>query len=91
MKTKLNLLFSAIFLAAILFTACQKDLADEVDEPQKVTEETNYYTPRLTDFLTDRSGYWTEIPAGSVDVLNQAIADADDYGVIYLRGCLKNQ
>ncbi|MEZ4958306.1 MAG: right-handed parallel beta-helix repeat-containing protein [Saprospiraceae bacterium] len=86
MKKLLFLSLSTALMAVFMFTACQKDKVEAVsDTQQQVTEETNYYTPNLGDFVTSRSGYWTEIPAGSVDALNQAIADADAGGVIYLK------
>jgi hypothetical protein len=71
---KLSLLLTA---AAMLLVACQKDTPPTADESQ-------YYTPKLGDFAVDRSGYWTTIPAGSVNALAQAIAEADPGGIIYL-------
>jgi nitrous oxidase accessory protein NosD len=62
----------------LLFFACQKDTTPAVDE-------SNYYTPKLSDFAVDRSGYWTTIPAGSTNALAQAIAEADPGGIIYLK------
>lgn len=85
MKTKIFLPLTSLLLAALLFNACQKEAETETVEIQQVTDENKYYTPNLTDFVTDRSGYWTEIPAGSVDALSQAIAEADAGGVIYLK------
>ncbi len=86
MKKSLFLSLSTVLMAVLLFTACQKDKVEAVADTQpQATEETNYYTPALGDFVTSRSGYWTEIPAGSVDALNQAIAEADAGGVIYLK------
>ncbi len=83
---KLNLLALVTLLAsALTFSSCQKDQAAAPAEAQQVIDETHYYTPNLGDFVTDRSGYWTEIPAGSVDALNAAIAEADEGGVIYLK------
>jgi hypothetical protein len=83
---KLNLLALVTLLAsALTFYSCQKDQAAAPAEAQQVIDETHYYTPNLGDFVTDRSGYWTEIPAGSVDALNAAIAEADEGGVIYLK------
>lgn len=72
---KLSLLLTA---ATLLFFACQKDTAPAADESR-------YYTPKLSDFAVDRSGYWTTIPAGSINALTQAIADADPGGIIYLK------
>lgn len=86
MKKSIFLSLSVIMLTVLIFSSCQKEQVDAVaDTQQQVTDDSKYYTPNLTDFVTDRSGYWTEIPAGSVDALNQAIAEADEGGVIYLK------
>ncbi len=81
---KLFLLFTIILLTTFIFSSCQKDQAIAPAQAQ-AEQESPYYTPNLSDFVTDRSGYWTEIPAGSVDALNAAIAEADEGGVIYLK------
>ena len=90
MKNLSVLTLSAILLAVLTFSSCKNEQAEALPDT-RVSEETNYYTPNLGDFVTTRSGYWTEIPAGSVDALNQAIADADAGGVIYLKAGLHTE
>lgn len=84
MKKQSFTFLSALLLALLTFTSCEKDRATDIVESQATTENSNYYTPNMSDFVSSRSGYWTSIPAGSVDMLQQAIEEADAGGVIYL-------
>ena len=64
-------LSAALLLSALVFTSCQKEDVKTVSENQLTIDESNYYTPDLSDFevdLTNRA-YWTTIPAGSTDML----------------------
>lgn len=79
MKTIFRFSILALF-AVLTFWACQKD-----DNPVHA-DDSKYYVPNLNDFALDRSNCdWTTVPAGSVNALAQAIADACDGGVIYLK------
>ncbi len=88
--TFFKIALSTVILAGFTFLSCQKEQVKNVaDTP--VSDETQYYNPNLSDFVTSRSGSWTTIPAGSVDALNQAIAEADAGGVIYLKAGLHTE
>jgi nitrous oxidase accessory protein NosD len=87
---KLNANALLMLFALISFFACQKEKTESGNNNTLTTnEEEHYYRPNLAELTalpTDRSScYWTEIPAGSVDVLASAIANACDNAVIYLK------
>ncbi|MCB0522560.1 MAG: right-handed parallel beta-helix repeat-containing protein [Lewinellaceae bacterium] len=72
-------------LLVLSIQSCQKDSTEKADQNLQ-PENSRYTAPLNTGELTSRSGCdWTEIPAGSVDALADAIASTCDNGVIYLR------
>ena len=83
-----NVMFKTIALlliAAVIFTACQKESIKKTAETQQ-TETQQLFAPLDIDGVTSRSACpWAVIPAGSVDVLQQAINDICEEGVIYLK------
>jgi nitrous oxidase accessory protein NosD len=91
----------ALYLfAATLLSSCQKDLLvqDGAVQTQPQVDESKYFTPSAA-YLASLDAYarkpesslrgadcnWTEIPTGSVDALDKAIAAACEGGVIYLK------
>ena len=84
-----NILFKTIALllfATVIFTACQKESVKKTAETQQ-KETQQLFAPLDIDGVTSRSACpWAVIPAGSVDVLQQAVDDICDDGIIYLKG-----
>lgn len=96
MKFKIAL---TLFVATLL-SSCQKDLLVQDAAVQMLPQvvESQYFTP-TTAYLTNLDSYarkpetalqnvdcnWTGIPAGSVNALAQAVNNACEGGVIYLK------
>jgi nitrous oxidase accessory protein NosD len=94
MKFKMTLL---LFIATLM-SSCQKDILVQDGAQALHIDESKYFTPSAA-YLAGLDAFarkpesslrgadcnWTEIPAGSVDALDKAIAAACEGGVIYLK------
>ncbi len=87
MKQLTTLIFLALCFSSIIFTSCKKERVDPTNASPSAIDESNYYTPSLSDFAIDfnNRAYWTTIPAGSTDALQVAIDNANPGGIIYLK------
>ncbi len=85
-----KLFVSALALALFAFLGCKKE--NPQPEETKIIEG-SYMAPLVvSDEITSRSGCdWAVIPAGSVDALTNAIANACENGVIYLKAGLHTE
>jgi hypothetical protein len=84
--------------AATLIYSCQKDLIVQEGVQSHQIDESKYFTPSAA-YLASLNAFsrqpetslrsvdcnWTEIPAGSTNALAQAVANACEGGVIYLK------
>ncbi len=92
---KINMLIKLFVVAPLLFVGCKNDI--EQVPPQLQVEESHYYKPsdsylkalydltKPSELSTRSSCQWTELAAGSNNVLDDAIKNACAGGVIYLK------
>lgn len=92
---KINKLIKLFVVAPLLFVGCKNDI--EQVPPQLQVEESHYYKPsdsylkalydltKPSELSTRSSCQWTELAAGSNNVLDDAIKNACAGGVIYLK------
>ena len=84
-----KLAISLLACSLLCFLSCQKETIQQQAEADTPGQ---YLAPLTTGELTSRSSCdWTEIPAGSVDALADAIANTCDNGVIYLKAGLHTE
>lgn len=83
-------LFPTLLVLLTCFIGCQKDTLLETPEVPVTTDvqqtiHEQYFAPLEIGELSFRNSCWTEVPAGSVDALADAIANTCENGIIYLK------
>jgi len=88
-----NIIFFAMLLAASFLFSCQKEKVEKTAPAPEEAAPQQYFAPLdLGDGISSRSSCpWQVIPAGSVDVLQQAIDNICEGGIIYLKSGLHTE